>query len=65
MTTISSHFKTSGIAVHVLILNFLNYSFVLDETKGPVQAPGGVKKGKSTDYHWLYQSTRSTQQLAG
>lgn len=30
-----------------LTYNFLNYVFILDESKGPVQAPGGVKKGRS------------------
>lgn len=33
-----------------LSYNFLNYVFILDESKGPVQAPGGVKKGRSTQY---------------
>lgn len=37
-----------------LINNFLNYTSVLDETKGPVQAPGGAKKGRSTDYFSLF-----------
>lgn len=43
---------------------FLNYTSILDETKGPVEAPGGVKKGRSTDYYSPYLSTYNTQQLA-
>lgn len=42
--------------------NSVNYTSALDETKGPVQAPGGVKKGRSTDYHPLHLSAPVTQQ---
>lgn len=42
----------------------MNYTSALDETKGPVQAPGGVKKGRRTHYHPLHLSAHITQQYA-
>lgn len=36
------------------INTFLKYASTLDETKGPVEAPGGVRKGRVTFCYFLY-----------